>query len=103
MPLKESKAIGEKIRQLRDKRSMTQAQLAEHAGVSLTFLKKIESGRATLSAPFLGRIAKTLGAPADDFLTEVETDAELVRRLWSEHHLENRDPDGCFDLTTKKS
>ena len=56
--------LGRQIRDLRRKRRlpMTQAELAEAAGVGWSFIAKVEAGNRLPSMATLERIAKVLGA-----------------------------------------
>lgn len=55
-------AFGERIRQLRERRGLTRAALAEKTGVSAVYLKKLEAGeRTSPSLPALASIARALG------------------------------------------
>ena len=55
--------LGQRVRQLRLRRGMTQAALAQRAAVSLIYIKKLEAGEFTSpSFPVLERIAKALKA-----------------------------------------
>jgi len=53
--------LGQRVRELRRQRGMTQATLADKAGVSLVYVKKLEAGEFTSpSFPVLERLAKAL-------------------------------------------
>ena len=52
--------IGQKIRQYRKALNLSQEQLAEQAGISLTHMSHIETGNTKLSLQVLVDIAKTL-------------------------------------------
>lgn len=53
--------LGQRVRQLRLRRGMTQAALAQKAAISLIYVKKLEAGEFTSpSFPVLERIAKAL-------------------------------------------
>jgi transcriptional regulator with XRE-family HTH domain len=57
---------GAQIRRLRTKRQLTQRELAQRAGVSAIYIRKLEAGaRAAPSAATLQRIARALGARVD--------------------------------------
>jgi transcriptional regulator with XRE-family HTH domain len=104
MTPKEAQQIGSKIREQRSEKALTQPALAERAGISLPFLKRVELGQATLSAPLLGRIAKTLDVSADYFLDHVETDQQLADRLWKANNLGRQFSSGAkFDFAAKKA
>jgi transcriptional regulator with XRE-family HTH domain len=50
------------IRSLRRKRGLTREQLADQAGVSAVYVKKLEAGERGGFLPTLDRIARTLNA-----------------------------------------
>ena len=56
-------ALGERIKALRQERSLQQRQLAEKAALTPSMVSQIESGRLTPSLNTLGRIAAGLGVP----------------------------------------
>jgi transcriptional regulator with XRE-family HTH domain len=60
-------ALGQKIRDLRTSRGMTQQRLAEMADVSHSLISALESGRRKyVSAPEIDRVADALDLAADD-------------------------------------
>jgi len=59
---------GERIRQIREKRGMTQDQLSEAAGISKGFLSDVENNNKNISSQALLRIANALGASVDYLL-----------------------------------
>ena len=60
---------GERIREIREKRAMTQDQLANQSKISKSFLSEIENNKRNVSSQALLRIAKVLGASVDYLLT----------------------------------
>ena len=60
--------VGERIREIREKRGMTQENLAEAAGLSKSFLSEVENDRSNISSQLLLRIANELGASMDYLL-----------------------------------
>ena len=52
--------VAARIKQLREKRGMTQEQLAEKVGISRAYLARIETARHNLTVPMLERLAKAL-------------------------------------------
>jgi transcriptional regulator with XRE-family HTH domain len=63
------KNLGEVLRDLREARGLTQAQLAERAQVALSYVTVIEAGHETNpSRQILHRIARALGVPAKRLL-----------------------------------
>jgi transcriptional regulator with XRE-family HTH domain len=69
---------GETIRKIREKRGLTQDQLAERAKISKSFLSEVENGHRNISSENLLRIANVLGASLD-YLMGGET-REQIRR-----------------------
>ena len=63
------KTLGEVVRELREARGMTQAQLAEKAQVALSYVTVLEAGhQGNPSRQILARIARALGVPAKRLL-----------------------------------
>ena len=60
-----NKEIGNRIREIRKERNLTQERLAEYADISVDFLWQIESGRSSMSAYNLGKIAVALNVTTD--------------------------------------
>lgn len=58
-------AMGKKIRRKRREMDITQAQLAELAGISTAFVGHIERGTRVLSVETMQRICKALAVSAD--------------------------------------
>src|SRR5512147_1849470 len=56
----EASALGARVRTLRRRRGLTQAQLAERAGISASYLNLIEHGRRPLPAALLIKLAEVL-------------------------------------------
>lgn len=70
-------ALGERIRGLRRRRGLTQADLAMDVGVTFQQIQKYERGANRVSASMLGRIAKALESSAADLLDETIGAADL--------------------------
>lgn len=60
--------VGDRIREIREKRKMTQDQLAEAADISKGFLSDVENNKRNISSQGLLRIANSLGASVDYLL-----------------------------------
>src|ERR1700730_7191878 len=69
--------IGQRIRQLRESRSMTQSQLQARSRVSRSYLSRIESGQMTPSLGTLEKIAEALSVGLNRFFVP-ETNGETV-------------------------
>jgi transcriptional regulator with XRE-family HTH domain len=73
---------GDRIREVREHRKMTQDKLAELSGISKGFLSDVENNNRNVSSENLLRIATALGASADYLLTgEVRTGALVQEPL----------------------
>ena len=76
--------VGKKIRHLRGARfgpKMTQEDLAEKAGISVSFLSMIERGERSPHLETLGRIAKALQVPMSE-LFSFDGDPEKLDPLY---------------------
>ena len=60
--------IGERVRELRERRGFTLDELAARSGVSRSFLSEVENAKRNLSAQYLLRVANALGASLDYLL-----------------------------------
>jgi len=70
---------GDRIREIRGKRGMTQDQLAEKAGLSKGFLSDVENNKRNVSSQALLRIANVLAASID-YLLRGEHDRPVADR-----------------------
>ena len=61
-------ATGDRIKEIREARGMTQDQLADKAGISKGFLSDVENDKRNISSENLLRVANTLGASVDYLL-----------------------------------
>ena len=62
--------IGQRIRKYRKAYRLSQEELAERIGISVTHMSHIETGNTKLSLPVLVDIARVLGVHTDDLLFE---------------------------------
>src|SRR5690348_16839958 len=69
--------IGQRIRQLRESRAMTQSQLQSRSKVSRSYLSRIESGQMTPSLGTLEKISEALGVGLNRFFVP-ETNGEAL-------------------------
>ena len=60
------KSLGKKIQRKRKALGLTQDELAEKVGISLTYMGFIEQGRYAPSLEVLNKIAKVLKVPLSD-------------------------------------
>ena len=68
------KEIGQKIRELRKTKGMSQMELAERIGLSFQQIQKYEKGINRISVPRLYQIAKALNVDICTFFEEDEED-----------------------------
>ena len=69
--------IGQRIRQLRESRGMTQSQLQARSRVSRSYLSRIESGQMTPSLGTLEKISEALGVGLNRFFLP-ESNGETI-------------------------
>jgi transcriptional regulator with XRE-family HTH domain len=61
--------LGERVRELRESRGLSQAQLADRAKITQGYVAVIEAGQQRLPPrPILVRLAKALGVPDKAFI-----------------------------------
>lgn len=71
MAAKQPQNFGERVKALREKAKISQQQLAQTAGVSMSFIAKIEQGsQANPRAKALLALARALGVKMDDLFQE---------------------------------
>lgn len=63
---KEREKLGEKIRDLREERDLTQEELAHKAKMNVSYLAKIENGYVNTTVRYLIKIAKGLKVKVRD-------------------------------------
>ena len=76
-------AIGQRIRQIRKARGLSQDQLAEQVGISTVHVSHIENANTKLSLPVFVRLTEVLQVPADELLQG----AAPVRRQQAEEDI----------------
>ena len=76
------KNLGERIRGIRKASRLSQAQLAEKAGLHTTYVSDVERGEARkVSAEVLYAIAQALGVRLADLVADVDSNPELQELL----------------------
>ena len=65
--------IGQRIRQARKQKKMTQEDLAEQIGVSIAFLSRIERGSSQINLKRLTQICNILGTTEGEILNGVSS------------------------------
>ncbi|GLG00401.1 hypothetical protein Alches_04400 [Alicyclobacillus hesperidum subsp. aegles] len=82
--------IGRRLRQLREERGLTLAEVADAAGISISHLSAIENGtRPNPSFLVVAKLARTYGVPIDSFLDP---------DLFPSHH-DVEDADASLDVS----
>ena len=66
------RALGVRVRQLREAKGWTQEGLADRAGLDRSYIAGIEAGLRNPSLRALARIAKGLGVSVSDVVTNVD-------------------------------
>ncbi len=76
--------LGERIRELRTIRSLTQREAAAKAGIDFTYLSKIENGKLDRSdhpsEKLIRKLADVLGGNTDELLLLAEKVPDSIRR-----------------------
>ena len=65
--------VGDRIREVREHRRLTQDRLAEVTDISKGFLSDVENNKRNVSSEYLLRIANALGASVDYLLCDCST------------------------------
>ena len=77
--INEYKKIGQRIREIRQQKKMSQADLSEKAHISLSHVSEIENGKSTLLLTTFMRIVEALQTSADAIL---RVDIPEVKNLY---------------------
>src|SRR5512147_1820620 len=97
----ETHRLGEKVRSIRESRSMTAEQLAERADLAPELVAQIESGALIPSLSPLIRIARALGVRLGTFLDDQENVGPVVVRAGERRkvmHVSDKNHPGRSDL-----
>jgi transcriptional regulator with XRE-family HTH domain len=60
--------IGKKVKAVRESKKLTQAEVAEKAGVSVNYYARLERGEVNPSSEIIGKIAKAFGVKSSSIL-----------------------------------
>ena len=77
--------VGQRIRDLRQARGMTLAQLGDAVGLTWQQVRRLEIGESHLNIPRLTAFAKALGVPVSELLTEGPASVDVS----PEHYFRN--------------
>jgi transcriptional regulator with XRE-family HTH domain len=75
-----TKQVGEKLRNIRESRNITAAELAERAGMTEELINLIEDGRELPSLSPLIKIARSLGVRLGTFIDDTEVLGPVISR-----------------------
>lgn len=81
-----AKEVGKRIKELREERHLKKNALANLAGVSPTYIDKLENGERCPTVEYLGYICFGLGITLAEFFRDTEEQKELgsvIRNLTS--------------------
>ncbi len=77
----EAELFGQRLRQLRKDRGITQVQMAEASGLIDTYISDMERGLKVPSLTTLLRLAAALGCKVADLVTVFDQEPDLKRFL----------------------
>jgi transcriptional regulator with XRE-family HTH domain len=81
----EASTLGERVRNVRRRRGLTQCELAAAAGVSESLIKKLEQGNITdVRIETLHKIAVPLKVPTSDLMTGPEAEDPITPDRWDD-------------------
>lgn len=70
--------IGQRIRKYRKAQNLSQEQLSEKIGISVTHMSHIETGNTKLSLPVLVAISQTLNVHTDDLIFDFPSNKDII-------------------------
>lgn len=79
----EAKDVGNRIRELGEKRKMTQYALANQSGVSPTYIYQLERGEKSPTIEYLKHICWGLGVTLADFFKATEAQDDKISAFQS--------------------
>jgi len=95
------KAIGARIQHLRKLKRLTQSELSEKVGISLSFMGHVECGTRIMSIETLAKLARVLDCSTDYILGVVSVEKSAYEqtlehiREWIEEELEFMEADSA--------
>jgi transcriptional regulator with XRE-family HTH domain len=70
MNMLDGKALGARVKELREKNSITQNQIAEYLKVDQSHISKLENGQRQLSMLLVEKLSRLFGLPVESLLEE---------------------------------
>lgn len=98
------KSLGEKIKNLRQIRKLTQEQLADLADTHFTYISEIECGKANTGIIVLSKIAKALNIELSELLKDIpdsgkpQDNKALLKYEWMQLIDNIQDPEDLKEL-----
>ncbi|MBQ8429828.1 MAG: helix-turn-helix transcriptional regulator [Clostridia bacterium] len=80
----EAKDVGNRIKELREKKKMTQYALANQSGVSPTYIYQLERGEKSPTIEYLAHICWGLGVTLADFFKDPDEQEDKISSLSAE-------------------
>lgn len=71
MTEEEKRNLGKAIKKLRNQKHLCQSQFAEHAGIGVTTMERIETGRGNMTLDTFQLIADALDTTMSDILSSI--------------------------------
>ncbi|ORB71863.1 helix-turn-helix domain-containing protein [Mycobacterium scrofulaceum] len=78
--------VRRRLRELRMQRGMTLQEVGARAGIDISTLSRLESGKRRLALDHLPRLARALSVSTDELLQPAETNDPRVRGAARTHH-----------------
>lgn len=82
--------VGPRLRQLREQKTMSARQLAEHAGVSPAYLSRLENGRVSPTVATLARLVAAMGETMATLFQDTPSPEPMVVRRDERHLMRSR-------------
>lgn len=94
--------VGKRIRLIRKREELTQAELAEKVGLSNNYVGLIERGKGHPTLETLGQVADALGVKLSDFFFSDEDENKTSKQALAEieHLLKSREPQDAHFLVS---
>lgn len=87
--------LGSTVRRLRKKQGLTQRECARDVGIHVTYLSKVECGRAVLREPKVIRLARILKTPPEELLMLAGKVPDQLRRCLTQTVGATEEPAAC--------
>lgn len=97
------KSIGNKIKQTRLQRKLTQQQIADECGISKSMLSRIENGHKATAVATLSKISECLNVSLSWLLEDqIEQDPVIVRKVNRQRKIGNANMGYSFEMLANK-